>query len=668
MSGRHFGRGGHRGSVHGTGKRGSAHEMGMGRRKGKVKETGSVLKRSHYQEDQGNNKADLICRGDEGDEDFFDTSESEDCVKEYTKNKTDLLNEDLNTNVITIKNGNNRTREQESEVEEQGRDISNVPNEIEMANILDIGKTLESGGAIKKRKKDHTPTKAKKRIVDSDLDFNVLSPGINMNMGTNQINTVSNIKARVFNASTRSQGLIRTVIIKPIGNNSNSFLRDPVGLATGFKNSAFAKLDMETRINNRRNIVAVELKERNDDVITELLKTTKIGKWDVQCYQPGSDKIGCSGVIGPIDKFAEIEEIKEIMETENGYKITGISRLNKFSRGNKEPSTAIKVDFDGVKIPNKVWVGLLSFNVRVYVAPPLRCFRCQRIGHVADGCTAAQRCLVCAGDHSIRDGCTANIVKCANCRGPHKASSTECPFIQKYNEVKELSVREGIPISNAEKLVSDKHKNRNNVREVNSPMLRNSVQVIADVHRSQGSYIDQTNESYRIASYAAVTREKGIELPKYRKQATEPRNTMKGVNNYEADQSKQTITDNRTAENRTIDSLIESKVNSKLEEIYFKLGKMVNELSLLNLNNEGQRQRKLLVQSIIRNNLGGKIADQIIESESEEFGQIEEVRESCKPTNQPANQISNENSYTDSTNSQGRTNRKRSVERENNKR
>jgi hypothetical protein len=54
-------------------------------------------------------------------------------------------------------------------------------------------------------------------------------------------------------------------------------------------------------VNNRRNIVAVELKEPREAVIGELLKVTKLGKWLVNYYQPGKD-ISCSGVIGPNDK------------------------------------------------------------------------------------------------------------------------------------------------------------------------------------------------------------------------------------------------------------------------------------------------------------------------------------------------------------------------------
>jgi hypothetical protein len=54
-------------------------------------------------------------------------------------------------------------------------------------------------------------------------------------------------------------------------------------------------------VNNKRNIVAVELKAPREAVIGELLKVTRLGKWLVNYYQPGRD-IGCSAVIGTNDK------------------------------------------------------------------------------------------------------------------------------------------------------------------------------------------------------------------------------------------------------------------------------------------------------------------------------------------------------------------------------
>ena len=102
-----------------------------------------------------------------------------------------------------------------------------------------------------------------------------------------------------------------------------------------------------------------------------------------------------------------------MIEVKDGNEVVSIKRLDQFKNG-KQPSRAIKIDFQEKKIPSNIRVGLLSFSVTPYVAPPLRCFRCQRLGHVASGCTAIERCLVCAGDHSV-GLCNSRILKCPNC-------------------------------------------------------------------------------------------------------------------------------------------------------------------------------------------------------------------------------------------------------------
>jgi len=77
------------------------------------------------------------------------------------------------------------------------------------------------------------------------------------------------------------------------------------------------------------------------------------------------------------------------------------------------------------ELPNRIKIGYIAYSVRPYSFPPLQCYRCQRYGHSADGCTSKRRCLVCAGEHHYRE-CTSKQPKCANCGGPHKANFPEC--------------------------------------------------------------------------------------------------------------------------------------------------------------------------------------------------------------------------------------------------
>lgn len=61
-----------------------------------------------------------------------------------------------------------------------------------------------------------------------------------------------------------------------------------------------------------------------------------------------------------------------------------------------------------------------------------QCIRCQAWGHTMAGCHRMPRCSKCAGDH-MTAGCPNREAasKCANCGGPHRAMSTNCP-VYKY--------------------------------------------------------------------------------------------------------------------------------------------------------------------------------------------------------------------------------------------
>ena len=271
----------------------------------------------------------------------------------------------------------------------------------------------------------------KRKLGEMGSTERVVETGVKRNCSTSERGVLKQ------NATLRSNGSGCVILIKAVGANEESFLKDPVGLAKGLRNSDISKVkDVKIRTNKIRKVVAVEIPEEESQWKGKLLDIKRIGKWDVMCSTPKVERT-VLGVIGPIDPAVDMKELEEMMRCEDGSIVKSVSRLNKFTGGQKQPSSAVQVTFEGTSLPERIFVDVLSFKVRRYNMPPMRCFKCQRLGHLASGCRGKNTCLLCGGSHT-KDSCTANQHKCSNCGGPHRASSRECKYIQSAREIERL--------------------------------------------------------------------------------------------------------------------------------------------------------------------------------------------------------------------------------------
>lgn len=80
----------------------------------------------------------------------------------------------------------------------------------------------------------------------------------------------------------------------------------------------------------------------------------------------------------------------------------------------------------------------MSYNVRVYIPPPLRCFTCQRYGHVAAVCKGKIRCSNCGGEHKYGECEEGATQKCCNCGGEHSAAHGGCEVYKRMFEVQKM--------------------------------------------------------------------------------------------------------------------------------------------------------------------------------------------------------------------------------------
>ena len=85
--------------------------------------------------------------------------------------------------------------------------------------------------------------------------------------------------------------------------------------------------------------------------------------------------------------------------------------------------------------PQRAWN--ILFYTKQHIPRPLRCFKCNRYGHVENYCRGKLRFSICSGEHKYSE-CSAAASKCPNCGGSHSANEKICPRYQRETEILKL--------------------------------------------------------------------------------------------------------------------------------------------------------------------------------------------------------------------------------------
>ncbi|KAF2344311.1 Zinc finger CCHC-type, partial [Trinorchestia longiramus] len=269
------------------------------------------------------------------------------------------------------------------------------------------------------KKKMHTSADGAECNVKERSNDNLCPSGVNKNASLERADASTNAqsnsgkekgeKGRAFKPNlgfnvtkTMQSEDSKVILVRPIGMEARTFTTGPVALAKG---------------------IAVE----------------RLGKWTGNCSQPVS-QMQSWGVIKGIHQSVNVEDIKASADC-GSSELLSVARLPRYSEGIKEESSAVKLGFAGTQCPSHIYVGFTRYAVFPFNAPPRRCYRCQRLGHVAVNCNSPLRCLVCSGPHT-KDVCTAEPgqEKCANCHQTHIAGSKECPAIRNAAAIQKLQL------------------------------------------------------------------------------------------------------------------------------------------------------------------------------------------------------------------------------------
>lgn len=128
-----------------------------------------------------------------------------------------------------------------------------------------------------------------------------------------------------------------------------------------------------------------------------------------------------------VDTSVDLENLSQYL-LNRGIVISDIRRLTRRHTGT--PTQVIKVSCCEASV-NKLCKTSITINnkrctiERERTTRVIRCFNCQRLGHIAAHCQNSKVCEFCCGSHGYYGKCEGK-AKCANCGGDHPASSTQC--------------------------------------------------------------------------------------------------------------------------------------------------------------------------------------------------------------------------------------------------
>jgi hypothetical protein len=108
-----------------------------------------------------------------------------------------------------------------------------------------------------------------------------------------------------------------------------------------------------------------------------------------------------------------------------GYKVTNVHRFTTIKGTEKLPSTTVALEVEGPP-PQEIFLNGLVFHPETQRPNPLRCKRCQKIGHTANFCSNEEVCANCGKPHEDMTKCSAP-PKCVNYNNNHPSSSPNCP-------------------------------------------------------------------------------------------------------------------------------------------------------------------------------------------------------------------------------------------------
>lgn len=146
----------------------------------------------------------------------------------------------------------------------------------------------------------------------------------------------------------------------------------------------------------------------------------------------------------------EVQE-EELLEWLKKDKVVHAKRFKKRINGELKDTRSVLLTFETKEIPSELFFAFERYKVYEYVPQVPRCYKCQRFGHLADGCHSKARCVRCGGEHAFNECQNKETPKCCRCEQNHSAAYLGCAKYKDAVKIHAITQSEKISYSTATK-------------------------------------------------------------------------------------------------------------------------------------------------------------------------------------------------------------------------
>ncbi len=157
--------------------------------------------------------------------------------------------------------------------------------------------------------------------------------------------------------------------------------------------------------------------------------TDAFGKSKISIHEPNKNQPLTTLVVKDVNCNIPEGEIQTDLENTYQTKVE-VKRFWSNRSNNPLPLVKVKVSRD---LYQRALINGLKFKGKVYDCKPkqnykvIRCYNCQRFGHISKTCRHLSKCRVCAEHHDNHTPTCCGQPKCVNCEGKHPSYSIQCP-------------------------------------------------------------------------------------------------------------------------------------------------------------------------------------------------------------------------------------------------